>query len=100
MLYHLLYWIEQAYHPPGFGVVKYLTFRAAAAAITALFISFIIGGEVITVVKEKGIVTAYREGSSEKHRLKAGTPMMGGIIVLAGILIPTLLWGDLTNRYV
>lgn len=100
MLYHLLYWIEQVYHPPGFGVVKYLTFRAAAAAITALFISFIIGGKVIEILKAKGIVTSYREGSPEKHRLKAGTPMMGGIIVLAGILIPTLLWGDLTNRYV
>ncbi|MFA6469409.1 MAG: phospho-N-acetylmuramoyl-pentapeptide-transferase [Bacteroidota bacterium] len=100
MLYHLLYWIEQVYHPPGFGVVKYLTFRAAMAAITALFISFIIGGKVITRLKEKGIVTTYREGSPEKHKLKAGTPMMGGIIVIAAILIPTLLWGDLTNTYV
>jgi phospho-N-acetylmuramoyl-pentapeptide-transferase len=100
MLYHLLYWIEQVYNPPGFGVVKYLTFRAAMAAITALFISFIIGGKVITMLKNKGIVTTYREGSPEKHKLKAGTPMMGGIIVIAAILIPTLLWGDLTNTYV
>lgn len=100
MLYHLLNWIEQVYHPPGFGVVKYLTFRAAMAAITALFISFIIGGKVITMLKEKGIVTTYREGSPEKHKLKAGTPMMGGIIVIAAILIPTILWGDLTNTYV
>lgn len=100
MLYHLLYWIEQVYHPPGLGVVKYLTFRAAAAAITALFISFIIGGKVIALLKERGIVTTYREGSPEKHKLKAGTPMMGGIIVLSAILIPTLLWADLTNTYV
>jgi phospho-N-acetylmuramoyl-pentapeptide-transferase len=100
MLYHLLYWIEQVYHPPGFGVVKYLTFRAAMAAITALFISFIIGGKVIKLLKEKGIVTTYREGSPEKHKLKAGTPMMGGIIVIASVLIPVLLWGDLTNTYV
>jgi phospho-N-acetylmuramoyl-pentapeptide-transferase len=100
MLYHLLYWIEQVYHPPGFGVVRFLTFRAAMAAITALFISFVIGGKVITLLKEKGIVTTYREGSPEKHKLKAGTPMMGGIIVIASVLIPVLLWGDLTNTYV
>ena len=100
MLYHLLNWIEHVYHPPGFGVVKYLTFRAAMAAITALFISFIIGGKVIKMLKARGIVTTYREGSPEKHKLKAGTPMMGGIIVIAAIVIPTLLWGDLTNTYV
>ncbi len=100
MLYHLLYWIEMTYNPPGFGVVKYLTFRSAAAAITALFISFIIGRTVIAKLKEKGIVTTYREGSPEKHKLKAGTPMMGGIIVLSAILVPTILWGDLTNTYV
>jgi phospho-N-acetylmuramoyl-pentapeptide-transferase len=100
MLYHLLYWVEQTYHPPGFGVVKYLTFRSAAAAITALFISFVIGGKVIDMLKAKGIVSTYREGAPEKHKLKAGTPMMGGTIVLASILIPTLLWGDLTNDYI
>ncbi len=100
MLYHLLYWVEQVYHPPGLGVVKYLTFRSAAAALTALFISFIIGGKLIKILKEKGIVSTYREGAPERHKQKAGTPMMGGIIVLASVLIPTLLWADLRNTYV
>ena len=100
MLYYLLYWIEQTYHPAGFGVVKYLTFRSAAAAITALFISFVIGGKVIKMLKRKGIVSAYREGAPERHKQKAGTPMMGGIIVLASVLVPTILWADIRNVYV
>ncbi len=100
MLYYLFNVLEQLYHPPGFGVVRYLTFRSAAAALTALFISFIIGGKVIKMLKAKGIVSTYREGAPERHKEKAGTPMMGGVIVLASALIPTLLWGDLRNTYV
>lgn len=102
MLYYLLEWLRVEFSPPGFGVVKYITFRSAAAAITALLISFIAGPKIINFLRKKQI------GEQSKveligignHNLKAGTPTMGGIIVLSSLLIPTLLWGDISNAYV
>jgi phospho-N-acetylmuramoyl-pentapeptide-transferase len=88
------------YSPPGFGVVRYITFRAAAAAITALLIAFWLGPKIIAALKRRQIGEAAKLDAPKTHLTKAGTPTMGGLIVLAAILIPTLLWGTLTNMYV
>jgi phospho-N-acetylmuramoyl-pentapeptide-transferase len=100
MLYYLLTLLEKLYHPPGFGVVKYLTFRSAAAAVTALIISFWIGPKIIRMLKRHQIGEAAKLEAPKSHLSKAGTPTMGGLIVLGSVLIPTLLWGDLKNLYV
>jgi phospho-N-acetylmuramoyl-pentapeptide-transferase len=100
MLYYLLELIEQTYHPPGFGLARFITFRAAAAAVTALIIAFWLGPKIIRMLKEKQIGEAAKLEAPKTHLTKAGTPTMGGFIVLASILIPTLLWGNLGNIYV
>jgi len=100
MLYLLLEWIERIAHPPGFGLVRYITFRAAAAAVTALLIAFWIGPRIIRVLRSHQIGEAAKLEAPKTHLAKAGTPTMGGLIVLAGILVPTLLWGNITNMYV
>jgi phospho-N-acetylmuramoyl-pentapeptide-transferase len=100
MLFYLFTLIEKLYHPPGFGVVRFLTFRSAAAAITALIISFWIGPKIIAMLKRHQIGEAAKLEAPKNHLSKAGTPTMGGLIVLGSVLVPTLLWGDLTNRYV
>lgn len=100
MLYYLLDWIEKVYSPPGFGVVRFLTFRAAAAAVTALVISFWLGPKIIRFLKRKQIGEAAKLEAPKTHLTKAGTPTMGGLIVLASVLIPVLLWGNMGNLYV
>jgi phospho-N-acetylmuramoyl-pentapeptide-transferase len=100
MLYYLFSLLERIYHPPGFGVVRYLTFRSAAAAITALIISFWIGPKIIQLLKKLQIGESAKLEAPKNHLTKAGTPTMGGLIVLSSVLIPTLLWGDLKNMYV
>ncbi|MER3523349.1 MAG: phospho-N-acetylmuramoyl-pentapeptide-transferase [Ignavibacteria bacterium] len=100
MLTYLFDIIERAYHPPGFGVVRYITFRSAAAAITALFIAFWLGPKIIALLKKHQIGEAAKLEAPKTHLTKAGTPTMGGLIVLAAIIIPTLLWGALTNVYI
>ncbi len=100
MLTYLFDIVEKMYSPPGFGVVRYITFRAAAAAITALLIAFWLGPKIIAALKRRQIGEAAKLDAPKTHLTKAGTPTMGGLIVLAAILIPTLLWGTLTNMYV
>jgi phospho-N-acetylmuramoyl-pentapeptide-transferase len=100
MLYLFFEFLERLYHPPGFGMVRYLTFRAAAAAITALVIAFWIGPKIIRWLKARQIGEAAKVEAPKTHLTKAGTPTMGGLIVLAALLIPTLLWGNLGNMYV
>src|SRR5437867_5956422 len=100
MLYFVLELIEKTYHPPGFGLVRYITFRAAAAAVTALIIAFWTGPKIIRILKEKQIGEAAKREAPKTHLTKAGTPTMGGFIVLLSILIPTLLWGNIGNIYV
>ena len=100
MLYFLFDWIERVAHPPGFGVVRYLTFRAAAAAVTALLIAFWLGPKIIRALKRHQIGEAAKVEAPKTHLTKAGTPTMGGLIVLASVLIPTLLWGNIGNAYV
>jgi len=87
---------------PGMNLFQYVTFRAAAAAIVALLIALLVGPRIIAFLKrlqigEQAKKELHQVGS---HSLKAGTPTMGGLIVLASVLIPTLLWANITNMYV
>ena len=84
----------------GFRVFQYLTLRAILGALTALIISFIVGPVMIRKLTRKKIGQTIREDGPEAHLEKAGTPTMGGALILVAIAISTLLWADLENRYV
>ncbi len=98
MLYHLLI----SFYPQVsvFNVARYITFRTAAASMTALAISLVMGPWLIKRLREFQIGQVIRQEGPESHRAKAGTPTMGGLLILTAALAPTLLWADLTNRYV
>lgn len=100
MLYHFFNWLEQTHPIPGGGVFQYLTFRAVLAVMFALIISLLFGGKLIRILQRKLIGETIRSVGPETHKKKAGTPTMGGIIIVAAILIPSLLWANLTNVYV
>lgn len=102
MLYYLAQYIEQTFSPPGFGVFQYVTFRAAAAAITALLISFIVGPYIIRLLQRRQVGEQAKSElhSTGTHALKAGTPTMGGLIVLSALLLPTILWANLLNAFI
>ncbi|MBI1803264.1 MAG: phospho-N-acetylmuramoyl-pentapeptide-transferase [Ignavibacteriae bacterium] len=100
MLYYLFDYLNRIAHPPGFGVFHYITFRAGAAAVTALIIAFWLGPKIIRKLKEHQIGEAAKLEAPKTHLNKAGTPTMGGLIVLLAILIPSLLWADIKNGYV
>jgi phospho-N-acetylmuramoyl-pentapeptide-transferase len=84
----------------AFNVFSYLTLRAVMAALTALVISFIVGPAVIRKLTAYKIGQAVRDDGPKTHLVKAGTPTMGGALILVAIAITTLLWADLTNRFV
>lgn len=102
MLYYLANWLDSMFELPGFGVFQYLTFRAAAAAITSLFLSLVFGPIIIKKLKEKqlGEQAKVELTGVGNHYLKAGTPTMGGLIILLSLLVPTLFWADVLNIYV
>lgn len=95
MFYHLFYPLAQ-YHI-FFNVFRYITFRAVAAFITALLFSFFIGPKIINLLKESKAVETINDEVPESHKAKQGTPTMGGLIILSGILLSTLLWNNLLN---
>ena len=100
MLYNLLTPLGDEYL--AFNLFRYLTFRSGAAVMTALLISFILGPRIISWLKAKqGEGQPIREDGPESHLLtKKGTPTMGGLLILIAIVVSTLLWADLSNRYV
>jgi len=98
MFYHLLYPLSDYWSV--LNVFKYITFRSSYATVTALLICFIFGNWVIGKLEALQIGETIDSDGPEHHQKKAGTPTMGGVLVLAAIVIPTLLWADLTNRYV
>ncbi len=102
MFYYLSQWLKTMYDIPGIGVFQYITFRAAASAITALLISFYIGPKIISYLKRKQIGEQAKEELQTigQHSTKAGTPTMGGLIVLLALLLPTLLWANMLNMFV
>lgn len=99
MLYWLLYQKLFPYFRP-FRIFRYLTFRTAFAFLTALLIALIIGPYVIEKLREFQIGQYIREDGPKQHQKKAGTPTMGGVLICIAILLPTLLWSDLSNPLV
>src|ERR1700710_2078767 len=98
MLYHLLY----PFHTQlsVLNVTRYITFRTAAATLSALAISLAFGPWLIRKLREFQIGQVIRTEGPQSHRPKAGTPTMGGLLILTASLVPTLLWAKLTNPYV
>ena len=82
------------------NVTRYITFRTAAATLSALAISLVFGPWLIRKLREFQIGQVIRAEGPQTHRPKAGTPTMGGLLILTAALVPTLLWADLTNVYV
>lgn len=99
MLYHLFEFLDKL-DVPGAGVFKFISFRSAAAVITSLFISMMIGKRIILFLQRKQVGEVVRDLGLEGQFQKKGTPSMGGIIILASIVIPTLLFAKLNNVYV
>ena len=99
MLYFLLY--EQLYrHVSPLRVFRYTTFRTAFASLTALFLCVVLGPWLISRLRQFEIGQYIREEGPKSHQKKAGTPTMGGILIIISIVIPTLLWADLRSPYV
>src|ERR671938_812743 len=99
MLYFLLYEQLQRYVSP-FRVFRYTTFRTAFASLTALFLCVALGPWLISKLRQFQIGQHIREEGPKSHQKKAGTPTMGGLLIVTSIVIPTLLWADLANPYV
>jgi len=97
MFYHLLYPLASEFGV--FNVFRYITFRTGAATLTALFISFMVGPALIRALKRLEIGQPIREIGPDHHG-KAGTPTMGGLLILLSLLVSVLLWSNLDNRYV
>jgi len=98
MLYYLLYPLRDVI--VGFNVFRYITFRTAFAALTALLISFILGPWLIERMRRIKLGQYIREEGPKSHQQKAGTPTMGGILINVAIVIPTILWADIFNPYI
>ena len=98
MLYHIFY--PLATNVKLFNIFKYLTFRTIYAMITALLVCFVLGPWIIRTLEGLQARQVIRTDGPESHLQKQGTPTMGGVMILAAIIIPTLLWADLTNVYV
>jgi phospho-N-acetylmuramoyl-pentapeptide-transferase len=100
MLFYFFTYLHKTFDIPGFGVFRYITFRAGAAAITALIISFWLGPKIIRKLREYQIGELAKLEAPKTHLAKAGTPTMGGLIVLLSVLVPAVLWTDLKNGYI
>src|ERR1700756_1105907 len=100
MFYYLFTWLHKAYNFPGAGVFQYISFRAAMAVITSLVISLVFGKRIIDFIRHKQIGETIRDLGLAGEKQKAGTPTMGGLIILSAIIIPTLLFAKLHNVYI
>jgi phospho-N-acetylmuramoyl-pentapeptide-transferase len=98
MLLALAEWLEQ--YARAFNVFGYITLRAVLATMTALVISFLIGPRMIAWLARMKIGQSVRDDGPQTHLIKAGTPTMGGALILVAIVVTTLLWGNLSNRFV
>jgi phospho-N-acetylmuramoyl-pentapeptide-transferase len=99
MLYYLFFFVLRPYFSP-LNVFRYITVRTAVASLTALAISILLGPWVIERLRDLQVKQYIREEGPKAHQKKAGTPTMGGVLIVAAIVIPTLLWADLRNPYV
>src|SRR5215472_11448666 len=99
VLYYLFFYLLRPYFSP-LNVFRYITVRTAVASLTALLISLLMGPWVIRQLQNLQVKQFIREEGPKEHQKKAGTPTMGGVLIVAAIVIPTLLWADLRNLYV
>jgi phospho-N-acetylmuramoyl-pentapeptide-transferase len=100
MLYYLFNYIDKQFDLPGAGLFQYISFRAGAAALLSLLITITFGKNLINFLRRKQVGDEIRDLGLEGQLQKKGTPTMGGIIIIAGILVPTLLFAKLDNVYV
>jgi phospho-N-acetylmuramoyl-pentapeptide-transferase len=100
MLYYLFGYLDRMFDLPGAGVFQYISFRAALAVILSLLISLVFGKRIIRLLHRKQVGETVRDLGLEGQKEKQGTPTMGGLIIIAAILIPTLLFARLLNVYV
>jgi len=100
MLYHLFEYLQQNYDLAGSGVFQYLSFRAGMAALFSLIISIIFGKNIISILQNFQLSEKIRDLDLKGQSEKEGTPTMGGIIIIISILIPTILFADLSNIYI
>ena len=100
MLYHLFEYLQQNYDLAGSGVFQYLSFRAGMAALFSLIISIIFGKNIISILQNFQLSEKIRDLDLKGQSEKAGTPTMGGIIIIISILVPTILFADLSNIYI
>ena len=98
MLFYFLYPLRT--YATVFNVTRYITFRTAAASLTALALSLLLGPWMIRKLRDFQIGQVIRQEGPQSHRAKAGTPTMGGLLILTSALVPTLLWADLSNAYI
>jgi len=98
LLYFFYNWLQRYFH--ALNVFRYITVRTALASITALLITLILGPWTIQRLRDLQIGQFIREEGPKSHQSKAGTPTMGGVLIVGSTVIPTLLWGDLENAYV
>ena len=98
MLYHLFFPLSESF--AAFNVFRYITFRSAAAALTALVLSLVLGPVVIRTLRRLSVGQTILDVGPESHRSKEGTPTMGGLLILVSLSIPTLLWARLDNAFV
>ena len=98
MLYRLLFPLAARY--PAFNVFRYITFRTAMSAVTALALALLLGPAMIRWLRKAQIGQSIREEGPRTHLAKAGTPTMGGLLILLAVVSATLLWMDLSNRFV
>ena len=95
-------WVYPLHDIPGLGalnVFRYITFRSAYAAITALLVCFVLGPPMVEWLRHVKLGQKIRAEGPQAHLTKAGTPTMGGALILVSIVLTTLLWGDLSNRF-
>ena len=100
MLYHLFTYLNNRFDFPGSGLFEFISFKAALAVITSLVITLVFGGRLIRFLHQKQVGETVRDLGLDGQLEKTGTPTMGGIIILAGILVPTILFADLSNIYI
>lgn len=98
MLYKLFYSLHEFYSP--FNVFRYITFRTALATLTALLITFILAPWIIEKLKKFHLTQHVRDDGPQSHYNKAGTPTMGGILIILSVVISVLMWGNLGNKYI
>jgi phospho-N-acetylmuramoyl-pentapeptide-transferase len=99
MLYYLLYHVLQRYFSP-LNVFRYITVRTVYASLTGMFLALVFGPWLIRRLRELQIGQFIREEGPQEHKKKAGTPTMGGVLIVLSTAVPTLLWADLTNPFV